>query len=880
MFTFKRLIGSSLFVFVLAGTVLTQESRAPIEMPREPVASGPLVTAAATAKRVRFVSPGTVVQLRLEVYNETGQKLFDTELHGGNVLDWHLQDGAGQRIAPGSYACVLTIKSLSGRLSQRVGLVTVNEEKATIEPAEGTQLSAAQQQIIGPVEGSAAFTILHNSEAQAITTVMHDGTNGQVARTRGALSFRVGDIFSGNDSEQMRLTEDGRLGIGTSDPQSTLDVAGTIRAERVIIAKPAKSGSTDKTVSAASAQVIDEQPLASGSGSQNQVAKWTDNTGTLGDSTITEIGGKVGIGTSSPDSLLHLAGTAGVNAITLNTPGDQRFRVQTVPGIENWGALTLNANYNSGWLLDNPAINGYFFKLDTRGGNVNGPNNGLWLYRVPAGANRHTDETPIFGVSSAAAYFAGNVGIGTTSPSAMLDVAGNINTSTQYNIGGSRVLSAPGGLGTNLFAGVGAGAANTTGCCNTFFGQSAGRDTTSGSLNSFFGNNAGLKNTTGVGNAFFGPGAGSDNTTGSQNAFFGNIAGASNMLGEDNSFFGIGAGFNNRVGSGNTIVGARADLGTNNLTNATAVGWQARVDQSNSLVLGSVAGVNGATASVNVGIGTTTPAQRLHVNGDILMTTGAGNAVQFGTPNAETGMSIIKTNTGRADLRFDGSTLKLITGPPNSGPPAATNGIVIDTAGRVGIGTTTPPARLTVKGPGTIDILRVEDASGLSGLIVRDDRIVAIGQLSSLEAASTQVCVDSFKRLSFCSSSLRYKQQVAPYGAGLDLIHHLRPISFTWKNNGTRDLGLGAEDVAKVEPLLVTHNDKGEIQGVKYDQLNVVLINGIKQQQGQIERQQVETKRQQDQIETLRTANVALNARLRLIERTLRNKHGSTRQRR
>jgi hypothetical protein len=83
--------------------------------------------------------------------------------------------------------------------------------------------------------------------------------------------------------------------------------------------------------------------------------------------------------------------------------------------------------------------------------------------------------------------------------------------------------------------------------------------------------------------------------------------------------------------------------------------------------------------------------------------------------------------------------------------------------------------------------------------------------------------------------------------------------------DGSRDLGLGAEDVAKVEPLLVTHNDKGEIEGVRYDRLDVVLINAIKQQQ--------------DQIETLRTANVALNARLRLIERTLRNKRGSTRQR-
>ena len=85
MFTFKRLIGSSLVVFVLAGVVLTQERRTPIQTPEEAVAPmpvAPLVTASATVERVRFVSPGTVVQLRLEVYNEVGQKLFDTELRG------------------------------------------------------------------------------------------------------------------------------------------------------------------------------------------------------------------------------------------------------------------------------------------------------------------------------------------------------------------------------------------------------------------------------------------------------------------------------------------------------------------------------------------------------------------------------------------------------------------------------------------------------------------------------------------------------------------------------------------------------------------------------------------------------------------------------
>ena len=64
----------------------------------------------------------------------------------------------------------------------------------------------------------------------------------------------------------------------------------------------------------------------------------------------------------------------------------------------------------------------------------------------------------------------------------------------------------------------------------------------------------------------------------------------------------------------------------------------------------------------------------------------------------------------------------------------------------------------------------------------------------------------------------------------------------------------------------MTHNDKGEIEGVRYDRLNVVLINAIKQQQ--------------EQIETLRTENAKLSARLRSVEKIVRNRVGSSRRRR
>lgn len=103
------------------------------------------------------------------------------------------------------------------------------------------------------------------------------------------------------------------------------------------------------------------------------------------------------------------------------------------------------------------------------------------------------------------------------------------------------------------------------------------------------------------------------------------------------------------------------------------------------------------TTSGNVGIGTATPAAgiRLDVKGSTLLEPGGtgGGFIQFHTPNTETGMTISGSGTKRADIRFDGDTLKLLAAN-STGPPASANGIAITTSGRVGIGTTAPVAKL------------------------------------------------------------------------------------------------------------------------------------------------------------------------------------------
>jgi hypothetical protein len=104
----------------------------------------------------------------------------------------------------------------------------------------------------------------------------------------------------------------------------------------------------------------------------------------------------------------------------------------------------------------------------------------------------------------------------------------------------------------------------------------------------------------------------------------------------------------------------------------------------------------------------------------------------------------------------------------------------------------------------------------------------------------TPLCLNGLSEVATCPSSLRYKTDVQSFSGGLDIVNLLRPIAFTWKEGGKHDIGLAAEDVERVEPLLTFRNDKGEIEGVKYNQLSAVFVNAIRDQQSQIERQQVQ----------------------------------------
>lgn len=388
--------------------------------------------------------------------------------------------------------------------------------------------------------------------------------------------------------------------------------------------------------------------------------------------------------------------------------------------------------------------------------------------------------------------------------------AGTFNTVTQYNIGGNRVLFA---YNNNLFVGfnAGAGAANI-GSFNSFFGYNSGSANTTGFHNAFFGYDSGAANTTGTDNAFFGGNSGTDNTTGDNNAFFGANAGAHNTTGSDNAFFGRQAGSSNTTGSDNTFFGSDAGV------------WNTS-GQGNAF-FGRQAGARNRTGIYNAFFGLSSGADNTSGGANAFFGRSAGAANTSGTFNTFVGAYAGNSNTTGNNNTIIGQNADVTSGNL-SFATAIGSGVTVSTSNTVVLGRSSDSVRV----PGNLVVLTLGSAG------------------------STSLCRNGSNQIATCSSSLRYKNQVQPFSGGLDIIRRLHPITFNWKDGGTRDVGFAAEEVEKIEPLLTTRNDRGEIEGVKYGQMTTVLVNAVREQQQIIERQQRAIEQQQRTIERQQRTN-------------------------
>ena len=497
------------------------------------------------------------------------------------------------------------------------------------------------------------------------------------------------------------------------------------------------------------------------------------------------------------------------------TPLSPRQSVASTPyalqSLNATNATTANSATNA-TQLGGVAANQYVVTTDPRMTDARPPTSGSSDY-IQNGTS--TQASSNFNIS-------GNGTVGGTLSSNIVSAA------TQYNIGSNRILSDAGNF--NLFAGVGTGDANTNGFNNSFFGASSGSANTTGFSNSFYGRDSGLANTTGGENSFFGRNSGRANTTGFNNSFFGRISGFANTTGGNNSFFGVRSGFSNTTGSNNTIIGDSADVSVEDLNFATAIGSGAVVTTSNTVVLGrpvDTVAFPGKFVATSTGIGifTTAPTTALDI-------TDNGGTIIFGGAGCPAGSVAIGLNgpfSGCSNYTVRGTGTDLMFNRPTGG-----------------------------------DVLFREN-NGSTQLRLRSGGVLQLVTLGT--AGATALCRNASNDISTCSSSARYKDNINTFTSGLDLIRRLRPVSFNWKDGGMADMGLVAEEVNAVEPLLTSTNSKGQVEGVKYDRVGVVLVNAVKEQQAQIEVQQAQIDAQRATIESLERQATLQQNQIELLTR-------------
>ena len=287
--------------------------------------------------------------------------------------------------------------------------------------------------------------------------------------------------------------------------------------------------------------------------------------------------------------------------------------------------------------------------------------------------------------------------------------------------------------------------------------------------------------------------------TGSANSFFGRGAGFNNLGGDHNSFFGNQAGNANTASTDNSFFGFEAGKNSVGISNSF----------SRNSFFGSQSGKANTMGYSNSFFGGNSGLANTDGFANSFFGESAGNSNTTGFGNTIIGAS---AGVGSGDLSYATAI----------GAEAR-----VDTSDTIVLGRSAGSDTVVVPGKLQVDTLGT--------------------------AGATNLCINGSNRIASCSSSLRYKTDVQSFTGGLDIVRHLRPISFVWKDNlALHDVGFGAEEVEQIEPLLATYNKTGQIEGVKYGQITTVLVNSVNEQQTEIEQLQQLIKLQKQQIEALK----------------------------
>jgi hypothetical protein len=319
-----------------------------------------------------------------------------------------------------------------------------------------------------------------------------------------------------------------------------------------------------------------------------------------------------------------------------------------------------------------------------------------------------------------------------------------------------------------------------------------------------------------IDNTAYGSGAlGSGDNSGSYNSAFGVDALYANTTGGDNTASGYLALHSNTGGTGNTATGGKA-LYNNTASYNTANGYGALYSNTTG-VQNTADGFKALLTNSTGGFNTAEGYEALLSNtkGNYNSATGVG-ALQLNTTGEENTangyVALYSNTTGIWNTAIGAFALEHNTGNYNTA--------VGYTAG----------FQLTT-GSGNIDIGNQGGAGDQETIKIGDGQTATYiaGIYGETAASGIEVYVDSSGQLGTKSSSARFKEAIKPMDKASEAILALKPVTFHYKEEldprGVPQFGLVAEQVEKVNPDLVTRDQKGRVYSVRYEAVNAMLLN-------------------------------------------------------
>jgi len=194
----------------------------------------------------------------------------------------------------------------------------------------------------------------------------------------------------------------------------------------------------------------------------------------------------------------------------------------------------------------------------------------------------------------------------------------------------------------------------------------------------------------------------------------------------------------------------------------------------------------------NVGIGTTSPGAKLDVSGSSLQNGNTPGIKLSNSHNAQTVLLIENTTSRKYEVSVGGSASAVGNGSFYIyDATAGGTRLVINSAGNVGIGTTSPSEKLEVSG-----------------------NILASGDITAFSDANL-------------------KENVETVSDALDKVKGMRGVTFNKIGEEKRSVGVIAQELLEVLPEAV--HKSGEHYSVAYGNIVGVLIEAMKEQQAQID---------------------------------------------